>query len=826
MLSIKKSSLTRIVITCIMAAILCVCAFADENVVYVSDGASGTGTSALDPVGTITDAYNALGTEGGTVVVCGTYTITEQLVVPSHTGKVTVTSVYGGTDYTVTSGAVIDLYANLVLSGPTEFNNIKICCRANTPNSYTYSGILGRANNVVLGDGIICDKDENSNTYPSFIGGSSAVYNNKTATVVINSGTWQRVRGGANKGGASNYNVNITFNGGTYLEKLILASCAVTGDNSHAGNINATVNGGTFYGGICLTSFLSDSDVYSGNAAVTVNGGKIYGPLSVAYSKIGIYNGKYTLEINGGEFAHVTEICGADALGGSMKSTITYSEDIELDAAETGKITFTNYLRRNNPDPFMFTYDGNYYYTATGNTTVSLIQTANISDIKDVPARVILSPENYTDLWSPEIHYFSADEVGAANEGWYMFVGAKEKDASGSVASNQRQYVVKCLDGDNLLGSWGDPVTGEKNVLRKMTFSVGGYNEDSLCGGTSVIRINGQAYLTFVSEKGRGTSAFHQTINITTFENPWTITGTPVEICRPDYDWEKGGYGSGYNDEGEFVWWPQVVEGASAVYSPTTDDIYLMYTGSGYWTVDYALGYLSFLGGDPLDAANWKKCPYPVLRRENTLTESTVNGSGHGSYFTDTDGQMWVAYHGYIGVDTSSKRFSFVEPIFASEYGVYIGNATGNPAPIDTEYEVNVNPKSIAQKLSGFDVFTVNHNNDINSGVKLRFNPIDDATIYVVRRDGKQIYSGQALSYVDAEATPGAHTYLVQALKRGTVLSSATFSEVARNNLRFKDVNGDGVFSVVDMLTVLVDFLDYNENESTLRDIIQMLKCI
>ena len=182
--------------------------------------------------------------------------------------------------------------------------------------------------------------------------------------------------------------------------------------------------------------------------------------------------------------------------------------------------------------------------------------------------------------------------------------------------------MVKCLDGDNLLGRWGDPVTGEVNKPRRLNFvSHPEINRDMLCGGTSVIRIDGKPYLTYVSEEGRGTADFHQTINIIRFENPWTAIGDPTIICVPEYTWEMGGYGESTTKPGN--WYPKVVEGAAAVYGEN-GEVYLMYTGSGYWTVYYQLGYLKFLGGDPLDAKNWKKNPESIFSRSDT-----VNGCRH-----------------------------------------------------------------------------------------------------------------------------------------------------------------------------------------------------
>ncbi len=825
-------------------SVMCVSAFA-ANVVYLADGGSGDGSSASAPVGTVTDAFNALGTNGGTIVVCGKVTIgngsnvnsSNQCVEPSHTGKVTITSKYGSKNYATSNGAAMEFYASYYLTGETAFENITL--RACTLSAtHPYNAIFGRARNLTIGNGITSELGEGCSTYLSIIGGSNATYTNKTANITVSSGIWQRFRGGANgmnkdtndkdKDGDkseylphTNYNINVTFNGGTFRESVVLASALGTaGAISHSGDITAVINGGEFFDGICVTRALSETDAFNGDVSITINGGTFYNRIALAYYNVGTYNCTYNVTINGGEFSHLLGIDGGSNLSGEVTSSLTSSKDVNLAAAETENLTFTNYLRRYNADPFMFYHDGFYYYTATASTEIGLIKVANLSDIETAIATDILTPTEYTDLWSPEIHYFSADEIGAENAGWYMFIGAKEKDAAtGTVASNQRQYVVKCLDGDNLLGRWGDPVTGEANVLRKMTFANGGYNEDALCGGSSVLRVNGKVYLTFVSESGRGTSSFHQTINITTMENPWTITGNPVAICRSDYDWEKHGYG---NSGG--TWYPQVVEGASPVYGEN-GEVYLMYTGSGYWTTWYALGYLKLTGTDPMKASSWTKNPTPVLQREETLTEDSVNGCGHGSYFTDRDGQMWVCYHGYIGVDTSSKRFSFLEPIYVTSNGVTIGEGTGHPASLDKVYTIKENSLSVAEKASNFNSIAITAHTDIDEGVYINFGPVESATTYAVRRDGKLLYQGTDFAYVDTEASPGPHTYKVQAFNRG-VLCDSSVDMVARNNLRFKDANGDNALDILDVLELIRDMLNENTLNANLIDVIQILKCI
>ena len=50
------------------------------------------------------DAYAAL-PNGGVIVLCGEYTLSEAFINVTNTSKITITSVYGDTDYAKTNGA-------------------------------------------------------------------------------------------------------------------------------------------------------------------------------------------------------------------------------------------------------------------------------------------------------------------------------------------------------------------------------------------------------------------------------------------------------------------------------------------------------------------------------------------------------------------------------------------------------------------------------------------------------------------------------------------------------------------------------------------------
>ena len=665
-----------------------------EKVVYLKDGGTGSGSGAETACGNITDAYAAL-TNGGVLVICGEYTLDTPLSGLYHTKKITVTSVYDGVDYKK-SGAKLVMKANYYCGGETEFNNLKI----ETQKSYV--GFYANLNTVVFGDGLECTTAAAVTTTACIMGGTNtgvALTDAEKAhgvDLTIKSGTWQRVRGGSSGTGYSTFDTKLTISGGTFKEKLVLASAG-----THNGKIDAVINGGEFLAGVYAFDITAADKTVDSNVTLTIGGGKFNTAIAVASNPtLGSYAGSFNVRITDGNFAHLTALTGTAGLANStMTSTLSTGSHVDLNAEVTGTMTFQNPIRSNGADPWLFYYDGFYYYVATASSKLAIYKAANIGDLATTPATVIYSPEAGKEwsknLWSPEIHYFSAADVGEADAGWYCFLGSDSGDGkeTGGGFGGQRAYVIKCLDGNNLLGSWGNPLTGEANVPQKIEFPDSDFNVNELCGGCSVININNQKYIMFVSEVGRETSGtddpnFYQTINIAKFDKPWRISGEPQVICRPDYDWEKVG--------SEDKIHPQVVEGSTAVYGKD-GSIFIIYSGSGYWTKSYQLGQLKYIGGDPLQMSSWEKSPTSIFSQSAQLS-----GCGHASYVTDTDGQGWICYHAYKSSNTSAGRFAFVEPYTATKDGVVIGNGTKQPADMNTTYTVNLNPLSLGKKVSGF----------------------------------------------------------------------------------------------------------------------------
>ncbi|MBQ7170939.1 MAG: family 43 glycosylhydrolase [Clostridia bacterium] len=647
----------------------------EEHLYYLRDGGTGDGSTAESAGPSLSDAYQALRQTGGTVVLCGPYTA-RSFKAPSHRGKIVITSLYEGVDYAAQNGAMLLLPTDFTCGGETEFSFLTIASEAN------YISIYGANHALLLGRGITCLKTGSVTTYPSVMGGARAAYQTASSDLTIQSGSWQRVRGGSAVGGSKNYTVRLTVDGGAFYERLTLAD-----NGAHDGDVTATVNGGTFYQGICAAS-LSAGDRFSGKVDLTINGGVFYATVGYAASDAGSYSGSYRVTINGGDFAHLTDLEGGERFG--VLSTLTGS--LDRNAPVSGTMTFQNPVHPNGADPWLFEHGGFYWYVSTqGGGYLTVRKAANIGDLPYATSKIVYQPESgkpwSNSMWSPEIHYYTDEEIGEGNGGWYCYIAAQ---AAGD-GNNHQMYVLKCLDGDNFFGRWGNPVTGEVNVPQPV--AAPDMEEFPWAAGETDVRINGQLYNLYVTVADSGKPSKHQTINIVRMTNPWTLKGEASVICVPDYDWEMHGY---YYDPIQKTYMPRVVEGATAVYA---DDgtVYLIYSGSGYWTVYYQLGQLKYVGGDPLEKSSWEKRPTPIL----SLSEE-VNGCGHASYFTDLDGQRWICYHAYIGKDTSSGRYAFVEPYTADKNGVVIGSGSEHPAPLDTEYTVKLNPMPLSEKIGGF----------------------------------------------------------------------------------------------------------------------------
>lgn len=274
------------------------------------------------------------------------------------------------------------------------------------------------------------------------------------------------------------------------------------------------------------------------------------------------------------------------------------------DSRVTIDSTFSNPLMPGGPDPWVIQKDGTYYYTYTQGSKLVILETKSMSELASARRHEVYTPptnQPYSqNLWAPELHEIDGK--------WYFYFAAD----NGSNA-NHRMYVLE--------NSAPTPVSGNWELKGKVGDST---NEWAIDG--TILRHAGKMYMIW---SGGNAGAPPQNIYIAPMSNPWTISGPKVMIATPNYAWEKNGN--------------PINEGPQVLINPK-GRVYVVYSGSGFWSDGYCLGLLTLKeGGDPLVAADWSKQNHPVF---SMRPESSIYGPGHNGFFKSPDGKEdWMIYH-------------------------------------------------------------------------------------------------------------------------------------------------------------------------------------
>jgi beta-xylosidase len=162
---------------------------------------------------------------------------------------------------------------------------------------------------------------------------------------------------------------------------------------------------------------------------------------------------------------------------------------------------------------------------------------------------------------------------------------------------------------------------------------------------------DGALYLYFVQLPG-----FR--ISVQPMANPTEPRGEPRVILQPESDWEKR---AGHVTEG-----PWMIKRQNRYY--------LIYSGSGADTPDYAVGYAT--ADKPLGPFT-RAAHNPIVQRAQGLF-----GPGHGCAIEDADGRWWHIYHQKRHDRVEWDRFICIDPLWFDQGGNLYGRATrGIPQP-------------------------------------------------------------------------------------------------------------------------------------------------
>jgi beta-xylosidase len=149
---------------------------------------------------------------------------------------------------------------------------------------------------------------------------------------------------------------------------------------------------------------------------------------------------------------------------------------------------------------------------------------------------------------------------------------------------------------------------------------------------------DGKLYLYFVQLSG-----FR--ITVQPMANPTTTSGESTVVLRPEADWEKR---AGHVTEG-----PWIIKHGGRYY--------LLYSGSGADTPDYAVGYAT--ADSPLGPFT-RASHNPIIQRAEGLF-----GPGHGCAIQDAKGQWWHFYHQKRTARVEWDPFIALDPLWFDERG-------------------------------------------------------------------------------------------------------------------------------------------------------------
>lgn len=271
--------------------------------------------------------------------------------------------------------------------------------------------------------------------------------------------------------------------------------------------------------------------------------------------------------------------------------------------------SFTNPVLASGPDPWIVKQGTSYYYTHTLGNRIAVWKTPKVTELRAAtPVTIWNAPPsgpNSQNVWAPELHFI--------NSKWYAYYTA----GASSDLNTQRGYVLENASADPQTGTWVDK--GKIFDPAADFFAIDG----------TVFTHNGNLYYLW---SGEASATEHtQRIYIARMSNPWTLATARSVISSPQFPWESFGAPPAVNEG------PEILKNAAG-------KVFLVYSASGCWTDDYALGMLTLKdGGDPLVAADWTKTTNPVFTKNPA---GSVYGPGHNAFFKSVDGsEDWIIYH-------------------------------------------------------------------------------------------------------------------------------------------------------------------------------------
>ena len=292
----------------------------------------------------------------------------------------------------------------------------------------------------------------------------------------------------------------------------------------------------------------------------------------------------------------------------------------------------------NGGDPFIAEYEGDYYYSFTTGGGIDIFKTDSIEKINVIDRKTVFRcGENGVvgDIWAPEIH-----RIG---DRWYIIACAL---FDSNVVDRGLMPDAKEYDGNNDYYRYGFVLESKtEDIFGEYTFKAiltpGGLNN---IDGT-YLQKDGKLYYIFSGYN----NVANQSIYIAEMVNPYTFKEENgevkvTELSSPIFPWERQGW--------------YVNEAPAVLYNG--EDVYIVYSASGYSSGAYCMGMLTLKGNDVMKCYSWEKSLLPVVYHQ---PGRGIYNLGHCSFLYD-DGEVYMVYHANRTKDFfESPRLSYIEKV-------------------------------------------------------------------------------------------------------------------------------------------------------------------
>lgn len=293
--------------------------------------------------------------------------------------------------------------------------------------------------------------------------------------------------------------------------------------------------------------------------------------------------------------------------------------------------------KENGGDPFIVEDNTGCYYTFTTGGGIDIRKIESFDNTTVIEQKTVYWLGNdgmVKDIWAPEIH-----KIG---DRWYIIAAAVFDE--NTVPRGKMPKAAENKEHDDyyrygfVLESKTDDIFGEYKF--KGFLAPDGLNN---IDGT-YLQKDGKLYYVCSAYMDVG----YQCLYISEMENPYTIKNTEnnaVKICSPSLFWEQRGW--------------KVNEGPAVLYND--DDIYIVYSASGYSSGGYCMGMLTLIGDGVMNPCSWLKSLTPVSYHQPI---KGIYSAGHCSFLYRDSGDVYMVYHANATRDfNKSPRLTHIKKV-------------------------------------------------------------------------------------------------------------------------------------------------------------------